>query len=102
VLHQVGAPLVLVGDLGPGGLHLLVRALDAVVAAAGCEQRERERRGDRKPGAGSGGHAVPSCVVAQLTLRLAAGSVARPGRTTAAAAGALAGRPSRRSPAEPI
>ena len=36
---QVGAALVLVQHLGPGGLDLLVQALEVVVAAAGQQQR---------------------------------------------------------------
>src|SRR5204863_4051246 len=39
--NQVGAPLILVDDLGPGRLDLLVASLDIVVAAA------RETRGDQ-------------------------------------------------------
>jgi hypothetical protein len=37
--HEIGAALILVHDLGPGGLDLLVLTLDRVVAAIGQAQR---------------------------------------------------------------
>src|SRR6185436_778602 len=45
VRHEVRAALILVQHLGPGGLGLLVGALDGVVAAAGEEEQQDDRYG---------------------------------------------------------